>query len=68
MKLFALLNRKLLMASKEKLQQMLVLSDFVKFAKVIPIEQEQCLALQSAFDFVNGTKREDEIQIEETNE
>lgn len=55
-------------ASKEKLQQMLVLSDFVKFAKVIPIEQEHALALQSAFDFVNGTKREDEMQIEETNE
>lgn len=55
-------------ASKEKLQQMLVLSDFVKFAKVIPIEQEHALALQSAFDFVNGTKRDDIIEIEETNE
>jgi hypothetical protein len=54
--------------SKEKLQQMLVLSDFVKFAKVIPIEQEHALALQNAFDFVNGTKREEEIIIEETNE
>jgi hypothetical protein len=55
-------------ASKEKLQQMLVLSDFVKFAKVIPIEQEHALALQNAFDFVNGTKREDEIVIEQNNE
>ncbi|HWY12795.1 MAG TPA: hypothetical protein VN026_15785 [Bacteroidia bacterium] len=54
--------------SKEKLQQMLVLSDFVKFAKVIPIEQEHAIALQNAFDFVNGTKREDEIVIEENNE
>lgn len=52
-------------ASKEKLQQMLVLADFVKFAKQIPIEQEHALALQNAFDFVNGTKREDEITIEE---
>lgn len=52
-------------ASKEKLQQMLVLSDFVKFAKQIPIEQEHAIALQNAFDFVNGTKREDEIVIEE---
>ncbi len=51
--------------SKEKLQQMLVLADFVKFAKVIPIEQEHQLALQNAFDFVNGTKREEEITIEE---
>ncbi|MBP7808962.1 MAG: hypothetical protein KA163_06700 [Bacteroidia bacterium] len=54
-------------ASKEKLQQMLVLSDYVKFAKQIPIEQEHALALQNAFDFVNGTKREDEIIIEEDN-
>ena len=51
--------------SKEKLQQMLVLADFVKFAKQIPVEQEHALALQNAFDFVNGTKREDEIVIEE---
>ncbi len=51
--------------SKEKLQQMLVLADFVKFAKVIPIEQEHAIALQNAFDFVNGTKREDEINIED---
>jgi hypothetical protein len=51
--------------SKEKLQQMLVLSDLVKFAKQIPIEQENLLVLQHAYDFVNGTKREDEIQVEE---
>lgn len=49
--------------SKEKLQQMLVLADFVKFAKQIPIEQEHALALQNAFDFVNGTKREDIVVI-----
>ncbi len=52
--------------SKEKLQQLLVLSDFVKFAKVIPIEHEHVMALQNAFDFVNGTKREEEIVLEET--
>lgn len=51
--------------SKEKLEQLLVLSDFVKFAKQIPIEQEHNLTLQNAFDFVNGTKREEEIKIEE---
>lgn len=51
--------------SKEKLSQLLVLSDFVKFAKQIPIEQEHTLTLQNAFDFVNGTKREEEIKIEE---
>lgn len=52
-------------ASKEKLQQLLVLADFVKFAKQIPIEQEHAMALQNAYDFVNGTKREEEIVIEE---
>lgn len=51
--------------SKEKLQQLLVLADFVKFAKQVPIEQEHAMALQNAFDFVNGTKREEEIVIEE---
>jgi hypothetical protein len=51
--------------SKEKLKQMLVLADFVKFAKMIPLEQEHQMTLQHAFDFVNGTKREDVIVIEE---
>jgi hypothetical protein len=51
--------------SKEKLQQMLVLADLVKFAKQIPIEQENILVLQHAYDFVNGTKREEEIPAEE---
>jgi hypothetical protein len=49
--------------SKEKLQQMLKLADFVKFAKMIPMEQEHSLTLQHAFDFVNGTKREEVITI-----
>jgi hypothetical protein len=54
--------------SKEKLHQMLMLSDLVKFAKQIPIEQENLLVLQSAYDFVNGTKREEEIEVEEPKE
>lgn len=54
--------------SKEKLQQLLVLSDFVKFAKQIPIEQEHTLTLQNAFDFVNGTKREEVIEIDSEQE
>jgi hypothetical protein len=49
--------------SKEKLQQMLKLADFVKFAKMIPMEQEHNLTLQHAFDFVNGTKREEVMTI-----
>ncbi len=51
--------------SKEKLQQMLKLADFVKFAKMIPMEQEHNLTLQHAFDFVNGTKREEVVTIVE---
>lgn len=51
--------------SKEKLQQLLVLADLVKFAKQIPIEQEHSLALQNAYDFINGTKREEEYEAEE---
>lgn len=47
--------------SKSKLYQMLTLSDFVKFAKQIPIEAEHTLTLNNAFDFVNGTKREEEV-------
>jgi hypothetical protein len=47
--------------SKAKLNQILTLSDFVKFAKQIPIEAEHTLTLNNAFDFVNGTKREEEI-------
>lgn len=47
--------------SKEKLQQLLMLSDLVKFAKLFPVEAEHNFTLQNAFDFVNGTKREEEI-------
>lgn len=45
--------------SKEKLQQLLMLSDLVKFAKQYPIEAEHQFTLQNAFDFVHGTKREE---------
>jgi hypothetical protein len=40
----------------------------VKFAKMTPIEVEHNLTLQNAFDFVNGTKREDVVTLpEDTN-
>lgn len=52
--------------SKEKLQQLLMLSDLVKFAKQFPIEVEHLFTLQNAFDFVNGTKREEEIKVDDT--
>ena len=45
--------------SKHKLRQILTLSDFVKFAKQIPIEAEHTLTLNNAFDFVSGTLREE---------
>ena len=47
--------------SKDKLQQLLMLSDLVKFAKMFPIDDEHNFTLQNAFDFVNGTKREEEM-------
>ncbi|MCC6372580.1 MAG: hypothetical protein IT236_16370 [Bacteroidia bacterium] len=50
--------------SKDKLQQLLTLSDLVKFAKQFPIEDEHNFSLQNAFDFVNGTKREEEVQLD----
>jgi hypothetical protein len=54
--------------SKDKLQQLLMLSDLVKFAKQFPIEVEHVLTLQNAFDFVNGTKREEEYTAETATE
>lgn len=44
--------------SKEKLRQILTLADYVKFAKVIPVDVENEMSLGNAFDFINGTKRE----------
>jgi hypothetical protein len=49
--------------SKNKLQQILTLSDLVKFAKLMPIEVEHILTLQNAFDYVNGTKREEVVTL-----
>ncbi len=51
--------------SKNKLQQLLQLSDLVKFAKLEPIESEHNFTLQNAFDFVNGTKREEVMTLPE---
>ncbi|MFO0321344.1 MAG: hypothetical protein ACK504_02840 [Bacteroidota bacterium] len=50
-------------ASREKLVQILTLSDFVKFAKQIPIEAEHTLTLNNAFEFVRGTLREEEENL-----
>ncbi len=54
--------------SKNKLYQILTLSDFVKFAKQIPIEAEHTLTLNNAFEFVNGTLREEPVVVTTPNE
>lgn len=53
--------------SKAKLNQILTLSDFVKFAKQIPIETEHTLTINNAFDFVKGTLREEGTIIDNNN-
>jgi len=55
----ALRSRVIDAQSKEVLEQLLRLSDLVKFAKMTPLEIEFELSLKHAFDFVNGTKREE---------
>jgi hypothetical protein len=45
--------------SKDRLQQILRLADMVKFAKAIPMDVENELTLNNAFEFVKGTLREE---------
>ncbi|MCC6690870.1 MAG: hypothetical protein IT235_04995 [Bacteroidia bacterium] len=45
--------------SKTKLKQLFLLADLVKFAKEDPLPNENELNLTYAFDFVNGTLREE---------
>ncbi len=47
--------------SREKLQQVLALADYVKFAKARPIDVENELAWNNALEFVKGTMREESI-------
>ena len=53
--------------SKEKLRQMLLLSDLVKFAKEQALPTENEMSMNNAFDFVNGTMREETKKQEENN-
>jgi hypothetical protein len=46
--------------SKEKLRQLLLLGDLVKFAKEQPLPTENEMSMSNAYDFINGTKREEE--------
>jgi hypothetical protein len=47
---------------KDKLKQILQLSDLVKFAKMETLQPENELAWQNAYDFIEGTLREDSKQ------
>ena len=51
--------------SKEKLKQIFLLSDLVKFAKEQPLPNENELSLNNAVEFVNITKEEKENNIKE---
>lgn len=47
--------------SKAKLKSTLLLADLVKFAKEQPLANENELSLSNVYDFINGTKKEDDI-------
>jgi hypothetical protein len=47
--------------SKEKLRQLLLLGDLVKFAKEQPLPTENEMSMNNAYDFINGTKRDEEV-------
>lgn len=46
--------------SKTKLKRVLVLADLVKFAKEIPLPAENETSLTNSYDFINGTKKDEE--------
>jgi hypothetical protein len=48
-----------------KLRQLLVLADLVKFAKEQPLPNENEISISNAFDFVNGTKKEQVKEVKE---
>ena len=53
--------------SKTKLKRVLVVADLVKFAKEIPLPAENEMSLTNSYDFINGTKREEEKAIDNKN-
>lgn len=51
---------------REKLQQLLTLSDLVKFAKAQPLAQEHELSMQNAINFIEQTKlEENKLELQE---
>jgi hypothetical protein len=51
----------------DNLKQILILADFVKFAKYQPLPDENELSMMNAFLFVNGTKIEEIVEPEANN-
>jgi hypothetical protein len=49
--------------SKMRLKQILFLSDMVKFAKEQPLPNENEMSISNAYEFVNGTKKEENKTI-----
>jgi hypothetical protein len=52
--------------SRTKLKNVLILADLVKFAKEHPLPSENELSLAHSYDFVNGTKRDEETPVTKT--
>lgn len=52
----------------DRLKQILLLADFVKFAKIHPLPDENDLSLTNAYLFVNETKQKETIPSEEQKE
>lgn len=50
--------------SKSKLKQVLILADLVKFAKEQPLPTENDMSLSNSYDFINGTKRDEEEEVD----
>jgi hypothetical protein len=53
--------------SRKKLKAILILGDLVKFAKEQPLAHENEMCMQNSYDFINGTKREEEEKIDKKN-
>jgi hypothetical protein len=49
----------------DNLKQILLLADFVKFAKYQPLPDENELSMMNAYLFVNGTTKEEIIEVKE---
>lgn len=50
--------------SKFKLKQVLRIADLVKFAKEEPLPSENEMSMNNSYDFINGTKRDEEEEKE----